>query len=118
MSTINTHPFTEAGVLSRLDETMLSYPYHGLAVQFKVSAAVMHKLLLEMAGAGKIGVRHIPPRTYFCSLAAPAYRAPIKAQIAEYKPEFPYLRTEITRQSALRSGMAWTVQDSMHRDAS
>lgn len=117
MSTHNKYPFTEAGVLARLDETMVTYPHHGLAVQFKVSAAEMRKLLLEMAKAGKIGIRYIRTRTYFCSLAAPAYRAPVKAQIAEYRPEFPYLRPAITRQSAQRSGMAWSVSDSMHRSA-
>lgn len=118
MSTHNKHLFSESGVLARLDETLLAYPHHGLAVQFKVSAAEMRNLLLEMLAVGKIGIRHIRTRTYFCSLAAPAYRAPVKAQITERKTEFPYLRTEITRQSAQRSGMAWSVQDSMHRDAS
>ena len=106
----NKHPFTEAGVMARLEETQRGHQAFHFATQFGVEPVEMRKMLVTLVKAGKIKSFSGQDHTQYCSLNARQYDPPVPTV-----PEPFYLRPPMTAASARRAGTFWTLAEAIRR---
>ena len=107
----NTFPFTEAGVLARLEETQNGHTVADFARSFHVDPAEMRAMLVQLLKEGKIKSFSAQNHTQFCALSVRRHQAP--ASDPNVLPA--YMRPPMTAESARRAGTFWTLAEAIRR---
>ena len=107
----NCFPFTELGVLARMEETQKGYEPCHLAPQFGVDNADMRNMLVKLLKEGRVKTFTSQKHLQYCALTAHQYEQVKKDPFA-----LPaYVRPPMTAESARRAGTFWTLAETLRR---
>ena len=107
----NTFPFTEAGVLARLEETQNSHTVGDFSRSFHVDPAEMRTMLVQLLKEGKIKTFAAQNHTHYSALSVRRYQAPV----VDPNAVPGYMRPAMTAESARRAGTFWSLSDAVRR---